>query len=78
VCRPWQNVARRAPRRPKSPKEGSRPQRSEVTEAVITALHRALRADLAVRVRYQRLHEPGTTVTGILVPTAFDLPARST
>jgi hypothetical protein len=49
-----------------------------VTEAVITALHRALRADLAVRVRYQRLHEPGTTVTGILVPTAFDLPARST
>jgi hypothetical protein len=45
-----------------------------VTEAVITALHRALRADLAVRVRYQSLHEPGTTVTGILVPTAFDFP----
>lgn len=53
-------------------------QRSKVTEAVITALHRALRADLAVRVRYQRLQEPGTTVTGILCRTPSTSPARST
>lgn len=51
-------------------------QRSKVTEAVITALHKALRGDYTLRTRYQTLHEPGVTVTGILVPTpvTVDIP----
>jgi hypothetical protein len=49
-------------------------QRSKVTEAVITTLHKALRGDITLRTRYQTPYQPGATVSGILVPTAFDYP----